>query len=78
MAMALPIGTEPQTPSLSTPRTPQDLRNPLPLSASQEAQVRSIYYARVRSRCGDEIKGTQLPFAPTSDDAPIPSGCTHC
>lgn len=32
-------------------------RNPLPLSASQEAQVRDIYYARVRSACADEIKG---------------------
>lgn len=32
-------------------------RNPLPLSASQEAQVRDIYYARVRKQCADEIKG---------------------
>jgi hypothetical protein len=32
-------------------------RNPLPLSASQEAQVRDIYYQRVRSLCADEIKG---------------------
>ncbi|KAK3330113.1 cytochrome c oxidase biogenesis protein Cmc1 like-domain-containing protein [Apodospora peruviana] len=31
-------------------------RNPLPLSASQEAQVRDIFYARVRSRCQEEIK----------------------
>ncbi|KAK4229116.1 cytochrome c oxidase biogenesis protein [Podospora fimiseda] len=31
-------------------------RNPLPLSASQEAQVRDIFYARVRSRCSEEIK----------------------
>ncbi|ODA79209.1 hypothetical protein RJ55_04802 [Drechmeria coniospora] len=30
--------------------------NPLPLSASQESQVRDIFYARVRSRCADEIK----------------------
>ncbi|VUC35861.1 unnamed protein product [Clonostachys rosea] len=40
--------------------TPQRLgvpsRNPLPLSASQESQVRDIYYARVRNRCSDEIK----------------------
>jgi len=33
-------------------------RNPLPLSASQEAQVRDIYYARVRKACSPEIKGT--------------------
>lgn len=32
-------------------------RNPLPLSASQEAQVREIFYARVRGQCADEIKG---------------------
>lgn len=32
-------------------------RNPLPLSASQESQVRDIYYARVRSQCAEEIKG---------------------
>lgn len=32
-------------------------RNPLPLSASQEAQVRDIYYQRVRKLCADEIKG---------------------
>ncbi|EQL02391.1 Cytochrome c oxidase biogenesis protein [Ophiocordyceps sinensis CO18] len=31
-------------------------RNPLPLSASQEAQVRDVYYARVRKQCTDEIK----------------------
>ncbi|KAM4068047.1 cytochrome c oxidase biogenesis protein cmc1 like domain-containing protein [Hirsutella rhossiliensis] len=31
-------------------------RNPLPLSASQEAQVRDLYYARVRKQCTDEIK----------------------
>jgi COX assembly protein 1 len=36
-------------------------RNPLPLSASQEAQVRDIFYARVRKNCSDEIKG-ELPF----------------
>ncbi|KAG6025557.1 hypothetical protein E4U40_002631 [Claviceps sp. LM458 group G5] len=34
-------------------------RNPLPLSASQEAQVREIYYARVRKQCAKEIKGKQ-------------------
>ncbi|PHH86969.1 hypothetical protein CDD83_9472 [Cordyceps sp. RAO-2017] len=31
-------------------------RNPLPLSASQEAQVRDLFYSRVRSQCADEIK----------------------
>ncbi|KZZ89736.1 Cytochrome c oxidase biogenesis protein Cmc1-like protein [Moelleriella libera RCEF 2490] len=31
-------------------------RNPLPLSASQEAQVRDVFYARVRQQCAEEIK----------------------
>ncbi|KAF6844178.1 cytochrome c oxidase biogenesis protein [Colletotrichum musicola] len=35
---------------------PMPSRNPLPLSASQEAQIRDIYYARVRSACAPEIK----------------------
>ncbi|RBQ65642.1 hypothetical protein FVER14953_03560 [Fusarium verticillioides] len=45
-------------------------RNPLPLSASQEAQVRDIFYQKVRKECADEIKGTSpqspLPQPPTS------------
>ncbi|KAF6820805.1 cytochrome c oxidase biogenesis protein [Colletotrichum sojae] len=36
---------------------PMPSRNPLPLSASQEAQIRDIYYARVRTACAPEIKG---------------------
>ena len=35
-------------------------RNPLPLSASQEAQVREIFYERVRGYCGPEIKGEHM------------------
>lgn len=35
-------------------------KNPLPLSATQEAQVRDIYYARVRNHCAKEIKGRSL------------------
>ncbi|KAF2100973.1 hypothetical protein NA57DRAFT_16117, partial [Rhizodiscina lignyota] len=30
--------------------------NPLPLSSSQEQQVRDIYYRRVRAECAAEIK----------------------
>lgn len=41
-------------------------RNPMPLSASQEAQVRDIYYARVRNRCAEEIKGMLCLCAPGS------------
>ncbi|KAI0410014.1 hypothetical protein F4802DRAFT_10605 [Xylaria palmicola] len=37
-------------------RMPMPSRNPLPLSASQEAQVREVFNARVRERCADEIK----------------------
>jgi len=33
-----------------------NLRNPLPLSAAQEAQVRDLYYKRVRHLCDPEIK----------------------
>ncbi|KAK4181709.1 cytochrome c oxidase biogenesis protein Cmc1 like-domain-containing protein [Triangularia setosa] len=43
--------------SASEPKArPIPSRNPLPLSASQEAQVRDVFYARVRARCGPEIK----------------------
>ncbi|KAI3324815.1 hypothetical protein HD806DRAFT_534276 [Xylariaceae sp. AK1471] len=37
-------------------RLPMPSRNPLPLSASQEAQVREVFNARVRGLCADEIK----------------------
>ncbi|KAL1879977.1 hypothetical protein VTK73DRAFT_6557 [Phialemonium thermophilum] len=37
-------------------RLPIPSPNPLPLSASQEAQVRDIFYSRVRSHCAAEIK----------------------
>jgi COX assembly mitochondrial protein 1 len=42
--------------SASTPYEP-NLRNPLPLSAAQEAQVKDIYYKRVRGHCAQQIKG---------------------
>jgi COX assembly protein 1 len=45
----------PATPELSIPRQPKPI-NPLPLSASQEAQVRALYYANVRARCAPEIQ----------------------
>lgn len=31
-------------------------RNPVPLSAGQEQQVRDLYYKRVRTKCADEIR----------------------
>lgn len=42
----------------SPERIPLPSRNPLPLSASQEAQVRELYYKRVRGYCANEIRGT--------------------
>lgn len=36
-------------------------RNPLPLSAAQEGQVRDLYYKRVRAHCADEIRGNLSP-----------------
>ncbi|KAI2469780.1 hypothetical protein F4781DRAFT_442314 [Annulohypoxylon bovei var. microspora] len=35
---------------------PMPSRNPLPLSASQEAQVREVFNERVRQLCSEEIK----------------------
>ncbi|MCJ1246958.1 hypothetical protein MMC30_004169 [Trapelia coarctata] len=40
---------------------PLPSRNPLPLSASQEQQVRDMYYKRVRGYCADEIRGHSSP-----------------
>ncbi|RMZ87098.1 hypothetical protein DV736_g5672, partial [Chaetothyriales sp. CBS 134916] len=46
----------PDLPPRTAPRDPsQDLRNPLPLSSKQEAEVRNIYYRKVRSLCAPEI-----------------------
>ncbi|PQE18840.1 Cytochrome c oxidase biogenesis protein [Rutstroemia sp. NJR-2017a WRK4] len=42
------------------PRLPMPSRNPLPLSASQEAQVQELYHSRVRSYCSAEIKDCAL------------------
>ncbi|PWY88654.1 hypothetical protein BO94DRAFT_452045, partial [Aspergillus sclerotioniger CBS 115572] len=38
------------------PRKTYNLRNPLPLSAAQESEVKQLYYKRVRSLCAPEIK----------------------
>ncbi|KAI0975358.1 hypothetical protein F4678DRAFT_457637 [Xylaria arbuscula] len=37
-------------------RLPMPSLNPLPLSASQEAQVREVFNARVRAHCAEDIK----------------------
>jgi hypothetical protein len=58
-------------------RLPMPSRNPLPLSASQEAQVREIFYARVRRKCADEIKGafvrSMLPPQNPIPSFPLPT-----
>ncbi|EEQ89811.1 uncharacterized protein BDCG_04931 [Blastomyces dermatitidis ER-3] len=46
----------PPSPASTAPPPDLNLRNPLPLSATQEAQVRDIYYKRVRGYCAPEIK----------------------
>ncbi|OOF95408.1 hypothetical protein ASPCADRAFT_406194 [Aspergillus carbonarius ITEM 5010] len=45
---------DPQQPQ--PPRKTYNLRNPLPLSAAQESEVKQLYYKRVRSLCAPEIK----------------------
>lgn len=64
--MAAMAADKPEAP---TERLGVPSRNPLPLSASQESQVRDIYYARVRKNCQDEIKGPppRLPEATPRD-----------
>ena len=47
--------------------SPLPSRNPLPLSASQEAQVRELYYKNVRDKCGDEIRGLHPVVQMTSN-----------
>ncbi|KAL2122797.1 hypothetical protein VTJ04DRAFT_3252 [Mycothermus thermophilus] len=56
MTTAQPTSSDSSTPGTTTPALPMPSRNPLPLSASQEAQVRDLYYARVRNKCRAEIK----------------------
>ncbi|KAL3471996.1 cytochrome c oxidase biogenesis protein Cmc1 like-domain-containing protein [Aspergillus californicus] len=41
---------------MSTTNPKYNLRNPLPLSASQESEVKQLYYKRVRAHCAPEIK----------------------
>ncbi|GAB1194797.1 cytochrome c oxidase biogenesis protein Cmc1 like-domain-containing protein [Aspergillus pseudonomiae] len=47
-----------ETTSTSTPSTgtKYNLRNPLPLSAPQEQEVKKIFHKRVRAHCAEEIK----------------------
>ncbi|RMZ82360.1 hypothetical protein DV737_g2100, partial [Chaetothyriales sp. CBS 132003] len=55
MAMA-PSQLVPDLAHRTTPQAPsQDLRNPLPLSSKQEAEVRDVYHRKVRALCAPEI-----------------------
>ncbi|KAL1851493.1 hypothetical protein Plec18167_008687 [Paecilomyces lecythidis] len=47
-------GTAPT--SSSSPGPQLNLRNPVPLSAAQEQQVKELYHKRVRGYCAKEIK----------------------
>ncbi|KAE8151039.1 cytochrome c oxidase biogenesis protein Cmc1 like-domain-containing protein [Aspergillus avenaceus] len=40
----------------SKPTPKYNLRNPLPLSATQEQEVKRIFHKRVRAHCAEEIK----------------------
>lgn len=57
----------------ATERLPMPSRNPLPLSASQEAQVRDIFYDRVRQQCAAEIKGMASAYQPVHITLVLPS-----
>jgi len=73
MALVAPINTSIMAPSQASvvedaPRLPMPSRNPLPLSAGQEAQVRELYHSRVRGYCAAEIKRTTpIIFTQTID-----------
>jgi hypothetical protein len=58
--MGMAIMAPPVPDAEEDPRLPMPSRNPLPLSAAQEAQVRDLYYSRVRGYCASEIKGECL------------------
>lgn len=50
-----------KAPAPDAERAPLPTRNPLPLSPTQESQIRELYHERVRRKCSDEIKGTPGP-----------------
>jgi hypothetical protein len=57
---SMETSSQPQIPAPLS-RDPSRSLTPLPLSASQEQQVRDIYYKKVRTICADEIRG--MPMA---------------
>lgn len=61
------------SPAAVSPNAVMLTKNPLPLSAYQEGQVRDIYYAKVRGICGEEIKRISSFHTP-----PPPLGDSKC
>ena len=51
---AVMAASNPSSPQSSPVQIPRD---PAPLSAAQEQQVRELYHKRVRTKCADEIRG---------------------
>lgn len=60
--MTTPDSQQQQQQQQQEPQRPKiryNLRNPLPLSASQEAEVQDLFHKRVRRHCAAEVKGKQ-------------------
>ena len=54
--------------------SPVPSRNPIPLSASQEAAVTELYHKRVRNLCADEIRGASMAFQDRNASADLGTG----
>jgi COX assembly protein 1 len=55
--MAAAMASQQPNPTAPVLLTPNPTRSPLPLSSSQESQVRELYHKRVRMKCADEVRG---------------------
>jgi hypothetical protein len=66
------------TPQPSQAQTLNPSRSPLPLSASQEGQVRELYYKNVRNKCKDEVRGIYTPKHLPLVDYEIPMELMAC
>lgn len=58
LTMATASASQGTTPNAPGPQL--NLRNPVPLSAAQEQQVKELYHKRVRGYCAKEIKGIDI------------------
>ena len=50
-------------PTMEASKTRMPSRNPIPLSAAQEGEVRELYHKRVRKICDDQIRGKNTSTA---------------